>query len=137
MRACRGREGVNENLNRQQYHTQTNKVCAKEAQQNGGEQEQANFIMNYSRPMGGTKTEKRTTDLYYCTVFLFLFFGTLFTQREVDKSSSLLMWNILIILFCYPTHFFFFFLLFFRHLFCVFLFCFYSVILLVLAIIAK
>lgn len=34
-------------------------------------------------------------------------FGTLFTQREVDKSSSLLMWNILIILFCYPTHFFF------------------------------
>lgn len=64
-------------------------------------------------------------------------FGTLFTQREVDKSSSLLMWNILIILFCYPTHFFFFFLLFFRHLFCVFLFCFYSVILLVLAIIAK
>lgn len=37
-------------------------------------------------------------------------FGTLFTQREVDKSSSLLMWNILIILFCYPTHFFFLFL---------------------------
>lgn len=69
MRACRGREGVNENLN-----TQTNKVCAKEAQQNGGEQEQANFIMNYSRPMGGTKTEKRTTDLYYFTVFLFLLF---------------------------------------------------------------
>lgn len=69
MRACRGREGVNENLS-----TQTNKVCAKEAQQNGGEQEQANFIMNYSRPMGGTKTEKRTTDLYYFTVFLFLLF---------------------------------------------------------------
>lgn len=65
MRACRGREGVNENLNRQQYHTQTNKMCAKEAQQNGGEQEQANFIMNYSRPMGGTKTEKKNNSVLF------------------------------------------------------------------------
>lgn len=73
MRACRCREGVNENLNRQQYHTQTNKVCAKEAQQNGGEQEQAHFIMNYSRPMGGTKTEKKNNRplLFYSVSFSF------------------------------------------------------------------
>lgn len=49
-------QGVNENLNRPQYHTQTK--CAKEAQQNGGEQEQ-DILSWIIQGQWGTKTEQK------------------------------------------------------------------------------
>lgn len=80
------RQGVNENLNRQQYHTQTK--CVRKRLSKTEENKNKKFYHELFKANGeGTKTEKRTTDLYYFTVL----FGTLFTQREVDKSSSLLM----------------------------------------------
>lgn len=74
------------------------------------------FIMNYSRPIGGraqnqnSKKNKRPL-LFHC-FFLSVFFPsvlrTLFTKREVDKSSSLVnLKYIFIILFFYPFFFYF------------------------------
>lgn len=89
-----------------------NTQSAKEAQQNGGGEQIIFFIMNYSRPIGGGAQNQNRKKKEQKTSIISLFFlsvlRTLFTKREVDKSSSLVnLKYIFIILFCYPLFFLF------------------------------